>query len=83
MNGAGIVRECLALRSDIRILVATHGDTVGKLTAADCRRFHQQHLVPNNMVLAIFGDIDPQATLAQLEKSFGALARRDDVLHDA
>ncbi|MCY2995122.1 MAG: pitrilysin family protein [Planctomycetota bacterium] len=54
-------------------------ETVSKLKADDCRRFHQRYLVPNNMVLAIYGDIDPQATLALLEKSFGKVARADKV----
>jgi zinc protease len=45
--------------------------TVAKLTAADCRQFHKAYLVPNNMVLAIYGDIDPVKTLAMIEQSFG------------
>ncbi len=33
--------------------------TVEKLDAAACRQFHQQLFVPNNTVLAIVGDFDP------------------------
>ena len=43
-------------------------ETVSKLKAEDCRRFHQRYLVPNNLVLAIYGDIDPQATTLLLQE---------------
>lgn len=46
-------------------------ETVSKLTAGDCRRFHQSFVVPNNMVLAVYGDVDPNETLALLERTFG------------
>lgn len=47
--------------------------SVSGLTVEDCRRFHSHYFVPNNMVLAIFGDIDVEKTLAEIEKTFGAL----------
>lgn len=49
--------------------------SVSGLNVDDCRAFHTRHFTPNNMVLAIFGDIDPQATLKRLEKTFGARPR--------
>lgn len=58
-------------------LVLGSPETVAKLTVADCRAYHQRFLVPRNMVLAIYGDIDPAATLAALEKSFGQMASPD------
>jgi zinc protease len=54
-------------------------ETLAKLTAADCRRFHQTSFVPQNMVLAVFGDIDVEATLAKIEASFGKIKRGADV----
>lgn len=51
--------------------------TVEKLTAADCKKFHKGFFVPNNMVLSVFGDIDPDATLQAIEKSFGKVPRAD------
>jgi zinc protease len=54
--------------------------TVAKLRAEDCRRFHQRCIVPNRMVLALFGDIDPAATLSRLEKSFGAVPRAEQAV---
>jgi predicted Zn-dependent peptidase len=32
--------------------------------------FHQRYVVPNNMVLAIFGDIDVAKTTAAVEQAF-------------
>lgn len=48
-------------------------ETVGGLQVSDCVNFHHRMFVPDNMVLAIFGDIDPQATLEQLKDSFGSV----------
>lgn len=45
--------------------------TVKKLTPADCKKFHKAYFVPNNMVLSVFGDIDPPAMLKQIEATFG------------
>src|SRR5262249_62209064 len=51
--------------------------TVAKLTAADCKKLHKAYFVPNNMVLSVFGDIDPTAMLKQLEATFGKVAKAD------
>jgi zinc protease len=53
-------------------------ESVGRLTADQCREFHRTFFVPNNMVLAIFGDIDPDQTLEKLEKTFGAIPKSED-----
>lgn len=53
-------------------------ETVQALKVANCREFHQRFFVPNNMVLAIFGDIDPDQALALLEMSFGAVPKKED-----
>lgn len=50
---------------------------VAKLTPGDCRQFHAAYFVPNNMVLAVFGDVDPEATLKQIEGSFGKRPRAE------
>ncbi len=51
--------------------------TVQKLTPADCKKFHKTYFVPNNMVLSVFGDIDPAAALKQIEATFGKVPRAD------
>jgi zinc protease len=51
--------------------------TVSKLTPADCKKLHKGSFVPNNMVLSVFGDIDPPAMLKQLEATFGKVPKAD------
>jgi zinc protease len=51
--------------------------TVTKLTPADCKKMHKAYFVPNNMVLSVFGDIDPAAMLKQLEATFGKVPKAD------
>ena len=48
---------------------------VEKLTPDACRQFHRSYFVPNNMVLAIFGDLDPEQVSAAVEKLFGSIPR--------
>ncbi len=45
-----------------------YDDSVAKLVAADCRAFHKQLFVPNNTVLTITGDFDPDAIVAEITK---------------
>ena len=52
-------------------------ETVASLTVAECREFHQRFFVPNNMVLAVFGDIDPDKAIELLEASLGAEPKAD------
>jgi predicted Zn-dependent peptidase len=42
-------------------------------TLADARAFFRANYAPNNAVLAIVGDIDPQQTLAWADKYFGSI----------
>ena len=58
-------------------------------TLEDARAFFRANYAPNNAVLAIVGDIDPQQTLAWVEKYFGSIPSydgrvppRDDTLPD-
>ncbi len=50
-------------------------ETVSALTVEQCRQFHARAFAPNNMVLAIFGDIDLEATWTLVEKTFGPVAK--------
>jgi zinc protease len=46
-------------------------ETITKLKPADLQAFHQKFTVPNNCVLAIFGDVKVAAVKAAVEKAFG------------
>ncbi len=50
-----------------------HGSeaSVARLQAAELATFHRRLTVPNNCVLAIYGDVNPEATHAAVEKAFG------------
>jgi predicted Zn-dependent peptidase len=58
-------------------------------TLTDAREFFRANYAPNNAVLAVVGDIDPEQTLAWVEKYFGSIpagtgkmAPRDGTLPD-
>jgi zinc protease len=65
--------------SPYHLTVAGTVKSVSKLTAADCRRFQQTYFIPNNMVLAVVGDIDVDATLKQLEATFGKVPKAKEI----
>jgi len=46
--------------------------TTGKLL----KNFYQQWYAPNNAILVVVGDLDPQATLAKIRELFGGIASR-------
>ncbi len=50
-------------------------DSLESLTRDDLVAFHHQYFIPNNMVLAIVGDITSDEAFAAAERVFGAWAR--------
>jgi predicted Zn-dependent peptidase len=46
-------------------------------TLEDARAFFRTYYAPNNAVLSVVGDIDPQQTLAWIEKYFGSIPAHD------
>ncbi|MGD8923933.1 MAG: pitrilysin family protein [Syntrophobacterales bacterium] len=44
---------------------------VKKMSRADIEAFYRRTVMPNNAVLAIFGDIDPKEVVAKVESLFG------------
>ena len=45
-------------------------ESVTKLQAADLKSFHQKLAVPNNCVLAIYGDVKTSEVKSAVEKAF-------------
>ena len=43
------------------------------LPREDLRAYHAKYFVPNNMIVTVFGDIDPEKALALVKKLFGDL----------
>lgn len=46
-----------------------------KLNLTDAKAFYDKHYTPNNAVLVVAGDVEPEAVKAQAEKTYGKLAR--------
>ncbi|MEU0660547.1 MULTISPECIES: insulinase family protein [Streptomyces] len=46
-------------------------------TLEDARNFFRTYYAPNNAVLSVVGDIDPEQTLAWIEKYFGSIPSHD------
>ncbi len=46
---------------------------VAGLTIDDLKELHAERFVPSNMVLAVYGDVDPAATIRMLESRLGSL----------
>ena len=46
--------------------------TLAGITRDDLRAFHQRYFVPNNMILAIVGDVTSEEAFATAERVFGA-----------
>jgi zinc protease len=47
--------------------------TLEALTREQCLAFAKQWLTPSNMVISVFGDLDPDQVKRRLERSFGAM----------
>jgi zinc protease len=52
-------------------------DTLARITRADLQAFHRRYFVPNNMILAIVGDVTSGEAWQTADKVFGAWARGD------
>lgn len=50
-------------------------ETLARITRQDLQQFHRQYFVPNNMVLAIVGDITQKDAVAAAERVFGSWPR--------
>jgi zinc protease len=53
-------------------------ESVERLKAEDLRAFHAKYFAPNNMIVAVFGDIDPDEAIMLVKKHFGDLKPADN-----
>ncbi len=63
-------RQNFFVKSPYRYLALGSEETVGRLTRQDLQEFYRTFCVPNNMVLAIFGDIDPHHAEEAVKREF-------------
>jgi zinc protease len=52
-------------------------ETLGRITRDDLQAFHRRYFVPNNMILAIVGDVTNDEAFATAERVFGKWPRGD------
>jgi len=63
----------LPAASPYHIVQGGKKETVEEMTVDQLRQYHQKYFVPQNMVVTIFGDIDPDEARATAERLFGQL----------
>lgn len=82
--------EFLAFQKAERILYAGTGyeedplgtrPSFGKTTAVDLQKFYQDWYTPNNALLVIVGDVDPQQTLSKVKQLFDHIPKRTQPEH--
>jgi zinc protease len=52
-----------------------------KTTDADLRKFHNTWYAPNNAVLVVVGNVEPQKVLEQVKKTFGEISSKQLPVH--
>lgn len=63
--------DSLPATTPYHLLQGGKTETVERLTVDDLRAYHQKYFVANNMLVTVFGDIDPDMALAVVEEQFG------------
>jgi zinc protease len=69
-----LFRDTFFTISPYRLAPEGSARTLAHVQRQDVIAFQQRYVVPNNMVLAIFGDIDLAATAAAVEQTFASFA---------
>jgi zinc protease len=54
-------------------------DDLNRATVDEVREFHRRHYAPNNAVIALVGDIDPDNALAKVEQYFGNIPSQPEL----
>jgi len=70
--------DSLPESSPYHMLEGGKTETVERLTAADLRAYRDAYFSADNMVVAVFGDIEPEAALAVVQKHFGHVRANPD-----
>ena len=73
-----LFHDSLPATSPYHLLQGGKHETVEALTAEDLRAYHEKYFVPNNMVVTVFGDIEPEKALEIVKKGFGHLKPAPD-----
>jgi len=78
---AHILKETLFLTHPFRLEAEGTFESVDRITRNDLMSFFDRFTVPRNMVLSVFGDINTEDVLRNVEKNFGMLKDRKVALN--
>lgn len=76
-KGALMIRKMLFKDHPYGMRDIGEEESVGAIKRDDLIRFYQSRCIPNNMVIAVSGDIDPEKIRGKVEALFNDLQRRD------
>lgn len=68
--------ETAYTRHPYRFPVIGYEDLFKRLKREDLVSYHTEYYVPNNMVIAVVGDVTPEAIVTKVEETFGEYERR-------
>ncbi len=71
--GSRLLRRTLFPHHPYRFDPLGRLESLAQIRREDCVAHAKRLLVPSQMVMALFGDVDPEATLEQIRGSFGAM----------
>ena len=71
--GQQLLRETVFTKHPYRLNPLGSPATVAKLTAADLAAYHRRYVAPDNMVLAVFGNVKADDIRKRVEARFGSM----------
>jgi zinc protease len=71
--GQQLLREAMYSRHPYRLNILGKPESVSKLTRADLADFQRRYVVPNNIVLTVFGNVKAEQVRKAIEAKFGAM----------
>jgi len=74
--GQQLLREAMFPKHPYRLNILGKPKSVAELTAADLAAFHKRYVAPNNMVLAVFGNVKIADIRKKVEARFGAMKKK-------
>ena len=72
-QGQQILREALYTQHPYRLNVLGKPDTLAKLTRDDLVNFKRRFIMPNNIVLTVFGNVNADEVQKKVEAKFGGM----------
>jgi zinc protease len=74
-----LFREALFQRHPYKFQSMGTTETIGNINRDDLMEFHQKYCIPNNMVLAVFGDINDEEVITNVKDAFAGFEKMEFV----